>query len=327
MAVQNVLSIQLHVSHGYVGGKSATFPLQTNGWDVDNVNTVNFSNHTGYGFVKGSAITETDLTNVLRGLRDIQVWHDAVITGYIPNDRLILIIADNIKTLKRDNDRLLYLCDPVMGDQGHLYVDESCVQQYQRLLRDKIVDIVTPNQFEVELLCGFKVTDKASLQRAFSYLHDEFGVEYVVITSLTGDLRLVDTDDDVLYCACSTRSHPGINVFQVPVIRSHFTGVGDLFSALLLDKLYTITREGSGAKRPLCRAVNQVLTIMMHVLRLTHRQGLEDYCKYKGIPFREDVDITSKMNDDSMRFFELKVVQSRDHYGYSGPGALTSTVI
>lgn len=326
MAARNVLSIQLHVSHGYVGGKSATFPLQTNGWDVDGVNTVNFSNHTGYGFVKGSAISETDLSNVLRGLRDIQVWHDAVITGYIPNDRLIRIIADHVEVLKRENEHLLYLCDPVMGDQGHLYVDESCVQEYQRLLAQKIVDIVTPNQFEVELLCGFKVTDKASLERAVAYLHDEFGVEYVVITSLTGDLALVDTTDDVLYCACSTKSQRSIDVFQVPVIRSHFTGVGDLFSALLLDKLHTLTRA-SGAKKPLSRAVNQVLTIMMHVLRLTHRQGLEDYCKYKGIPFREDVDITSRMNDDSMRFFELKVVQSRDHYGYAGPGLLSPTTL
>lgn len=62
-----VLSIQSHVCSGYVGGsphssskpdssdnslsttgnKAATFPLQLLGWDVDVVNTVQFSNHTG----------------------------------------------------------------------------------------------------------------------------------------------------------------------------------------------------------------------------------------------------------------------------------------
>jgi pyridoxal/pyridoxine/pyridoxamine kinase len=32
---QRVLSIQSHVTFGYVGGKAATFPLQCLGYDVD----------------------------------------------------------------------------------------------------------------------------------------------------------------------------------------------------------------------------------------------------------------------------------------------------
>ncbi|OJT13503.1 Pyridoxal kinase [Trametes pubescens] len=42
-----ILSIQSHVTYGYVGGKAAVFPLQCLGYDVDVVNTVNFSNHSG----------------------------------------------------------------------------------------------------------------------------------------------------------------------------------------------------------------------------------------------------------------------------------------
>ena len=59
-----VLSIQSHVVSGYVGehlsvyptpapwsnragNRAATFPLQTLGYDVDVINTVQFSNHTG----------------------------------------------------------------------------------------------------------------------------------------------------------------------------------------------------------------------------------------------------------------------------------------
>lgn len=48
-----VLSIQSHVVSGYVGNKSATFPLQLLGFEVDAINTVQFSNHTGYGHWKG----------------------------------------------------------------------------------------------------------------------------------------------------------------------------------------------------------------------------------------------------------------------------------
>ena len=43
-----VLSIQSHVVSGCVGNKAAVFPLQLLGFDVDFVNSVQFSNHTGY---------------------------------------------------------------------------------------------------------------------------------------------------------------------------------------------------------------------------------------------------------------------------------------
>ncbi len=33
--IGRILSIQSHVSYGYVGGKAATFPLQLLGYDVD----------------------------------------------------------------------------------------------------------------------------------------------------------------------------------------------------------------------------------------------------------------------------------------------------
>jgi len=83
-----VLSIQSHVVSGYVGNKCATFPLQVAhifpqlmlifysfylfhahftfmfqvlGFDVDVINSVQFSNHTGYGSWTGEAISEETL--------------------------------------------------------------------------------------------------------------------------------------------------------------------------------------------------------------------------------------------------------------------------
>ncbi|MCL7044606.1 hypothetical protein MKW94_005324, partial [Papaver nudicaule] len=41
-----ILSIQSHTVQGYVGNKSAVFPLQLLGFDVDPINSVQFSNHT-----------------------------------------------------------------------------------------------------------------------------------------------------------------------------------------------------------------------------------------------------------------------------------------
>ena len=42
-----VLSIQSHVVHGHAGNKCAVFPLQLLGFDVDPINSVQFSNHAG----------------------------------------------------------------------------------------------------------------------------------------------------------------------------------------------------------------------------------------------------------------------------------------
>lgn len=42
----------------------------------------------------------------------------------------------------------LAVLDPVMGDQGRLYVNEDVVPVYRTLLRD--ADLILPNQFEAE---------------------------------------------------------------------------------------------------------------------------------------------------------------------------------
>merc|ERR1712223_2283867 len=73
-----ILSIQSHVVSGYVGNKSATFPLQLLGFEVDAINSVQFSNHTGYD----------------KGVRG------------------------QVLDMKKKNPDLVFVCDPVMGDMG-----------------------------------------------------------------------------------------------------------------------------------------------------------------------------------------------------------------
>mgnify|MGYP003428636720 FL=1 len=64
----NILSIQSHVSYGYVGNKAATFPLQSMGFEVWPVNTVQFSNHTGYGYWQGDIFSAEHIRAVIQGL-------------------------------------------------------------------------------------------------------------------------------------------------------------------------------------------------------------------------------------------------------------------
>ena len=64
-----ILSIQSHVVSGYVGNKSATFPLQLLGYEVDAINSVQFSNHTGYANgIRGQRLQDVELWDLVEGL-------------------------------------------------------------------------------------------------------------------------------------------------------------------------------------------------------------------------------------------------------------------
>ena len=68
-APKRVLSIQSHVVHGYVGNRCAVFPLQLLGYEVDFINSVQFSNHTGYPLTRGGIMDGQQLRELVDGLR------------------------------------------------------------------------------------------------------------------------------------------------------------------------------------------------------------------------------------------------------------------
>ncbi|OLO03008.1 hypothetical protein [Salinicola socius] len=81
----HVISIQSHVAYGYVGNRGAVFPLQRLGLEVTAINTVQFSNHTGYGAFTGDVFSPDHLRNVLDGVESLVGLDDvdAVLSGYI----------------------------------------------------------------------------------------------------------------------------------------------------------------------------------------------------------------------------------------------------
>lgn len=113
-----VLSIQSHVVRGYVGNRAATFPLQVLGFEVDAVNSVQFSNHTGYSHWKGQVLNSGELQELYDGLKLNSVnQYDYVLTGYTRDKSFLAMVVDIVQELKQQNPRLVYVCDPVMGDQ------------------------------------------------------------------------------------------------------------------------------------------------------------------------------------------------------------------
>jgi len=228
-----VLSIQSHVVSGYVGNKSAVFPLQLLGYDVDILNTVQFSNHTGYPSWGGSKLSAEEMEKIVEGLKTnglaSSITH--ILQGYCPSSQLLRVINKMYCEMKKENPDLCYVCDPVMGDNGKLYVSEDLVDTYCQVVAPS-ADFLIPNQFEAELLTGMSIHTKEDAAAVCDCLHEK-GVRVVVITSL------YYTQDDHITLMGSRRAANGKDLaerflIRMPSLPYYFTGTGDLFGSLLV---------------------------------------------------------------------------------------------
>lgn len=224
-----VLSIQSHTVQGYVGNKSAVFPLQLLGYDVDPINSVQFSNHTGYPTFKGQVLNGQQLWEIIEGLEaNDLLYYTHLLTGYIGSVSFLNTVLQVVDKLRSINPNLTYVCDPVMGDEGKLYVPEELIAVY----REKVVPVasmLTPNQFEAELLTGLRISSEADGREACKSLHAA-GPSKVILTSINinGNLLLIGSHQK------DKDNSPEQFKIVIPKIPAYFTGTGDLMTALLL---------------------------------------------------------------------------------------------
>ncbi len=151
----NILSIQSWVAYGHVGNAAAVFPLQRLGAEVWAINTVQFSNHPGYGQWTGQVFSAETIRDLIDGVAARGAFGrcDAVLSGYMGDPAIGREILRAAQLARAANPRALYCCDPVIGDDGNVYVRSGIAA----LMADAAVpeaDILTPNMFELELLSG-----------------------------------------------------------------------------------------------------------------------------------------------------------------------------
>ncbi|CCE65754.1 hypothetical protein TPHA_0M01790 [Tetrapisispora phaffii CBS 4417] len=299
---KRVLSIQSHVVHGYVGNKAATFPLQYQGWEVDALNTVQFSNHPGYQFFTGYSSSPNELVDIIsKGLIDeSELSYDAILTGYISDVEGLRKIGDLISQLCKDSKKIKWLLDPVLGDNGKLYVSEENIKIYQEILRTASIYVVTPNQFEMEVLTNVKITDLPSLRVAFEVFREHYPtIQNVVVTSVE-----LPEHPDVLTSACSTFNNADknklyIDIFEVPIIPAKFSGSGDLFSAILLNNLFSYKPVPKNEGELLKSALHRTLIQEDAILKRTYELTLKEF------NHTQTIDNLSIVKD-------LKLIQSKD---------------
>ncbi len=191
----NILSIQSWVAYGHVGNASAMFPMQRLGHEVWAVNTVQFSNHTGYGAWKGQVFSGEAIRDVVDGVaeRGVLGTCDGVLSGYMGDASIGEAVLDAAARVKAANPNALYCCDPVIGDVGRGVFVRPGIPEFMKARTVPAADIITPNHFELELLAGMEAKDNASLARALDAVH-ALGPKVVVVTSLHTE----DTPADAL---------------------------------------------------------------------------------------------------------------------------------
>lgn len=162
-----VIVVSSHVVRGSVGNRAAVFALESLGFPVWAVPTVTLPWHPGHGPATRIVPPVDQFAALMADLARAPWLGEvgAVLSGYLGNADQAAAVAELVAAVKSVNPAALYLCDPVMGDQGGLYVPEATATA----LRDRLMplaDIATPNRYELEWMAGAPLPEMRHVMEA-----------------------------------------------------------------------------------------------------------------------------------------------------------------
>lgn len=276
MNEEYIVSVQSQVCEGFCGNSVASFVLRRRGHNPRIINTVQYFSklkHVGYEISEN--VLNTLFSELSEGVKTLNNRNVYFLTGYIRTKGCVELVIDYIKKLKAArikvanaspskftysienliNLNFFWLCDPVMGDNNKVYVDPEIVNVYKNEIG--YADIITPNQYELELLTDIKINNERDVINALTLLLDK-GVKIVIVTSVKYNI-----DKDYLYLYTAFYDHMNKLVcckYQFTKYDFNICGTGDLFSSLLLS--FIIKRRGS-----IFEIISKVLSIMQICVR------------------------------------------------------------
>jgi pyridoxine kinase len=258
-----IISIQSQVAYGHVGNSAAVFAMQMHGIDVIAVPTTLLSNRPGYATIRGRVLEAQLVADLLLGIEERGAVDTAsmILSGYLGSAEIAAVVVDFVTRAKARNPALRYVCDPVLGDRDRgLFVKPDIPP----LVRDRLcppAEIITPNHFEFDWLCGTAAATSAQMIEAARTLMAR-GPSIVVVTSA----ELTDTPDGAIETLAIERSSAWrVRTPKLPISPN---GTGDLFAAL-----FTAVRvQGKAAPDALSHAASGIYA----VLERTASRGTEE---------------------------------------------------
>ncbi len=253
----SVIVISSHVMRGSVGNRAAVFGLETLGFPVWAVPTIVLPWHPGHGPSTRLRFDTDDFDRAMQELAQSR-WSGevrAILTGYFGSAEQVRSVAKLIREMKKRNPDLLYLCDPVMGDKGGLYVPVETAQA----IRDELVPlaaVATPNRYELAWMSGAELETNTDIMDAALAL----GPAKMLVTS---SVPMMSGGIGNLFLSGShalLAEHRAIE--NVP------NGLGDLLASLFLARLL----QGCSDEKALQLATASVF----EVLARTMKRGLNE---------------------------------------------------
>ena len=268
-APPNILSIQSWVSYGHVGNAAATLPLQRLGFEVWGIHTVQFSNHTGYGAWTGEVFRPDLIAELLSGIAARGVLGDCagVLSGYLGSEGTVAEVVRAAEGVRAANPAALYCCDPVMGDVGRGVFVRPELPALIAAQAVPAADLLTPNQFELELLSGQEVRTLPDALAAAQALRERMrpgGPRVVLVTSLTREGAPPQSIETLAVTG------EGAWLCRTPLLPLDppRNGTGDTIAALFFGQ-YLNTRDAG-------QALSLAMSALYAVLELTHRLGTRE---------------------------------------------------
>ena len=220
-----VLAISSHVVRGHVGLAATVPALQWLGHEVWALPTVLLASRPGLGKLVRFDLPHDDLGAMLSALEADGCWTslDAVLTGYFPSEASVTAAAAAISRIRQARPAIPVLVDPILGDEGRLYV----AAETATAIRDELLPlatIATPNLFELQWLTGVSAEAREEIVQAAQRL----GPPTVVVTSALKSAQGIWT---LLVTAAKHAGRSAATWAGIP------NGAGDLFAGLFLGYL------------------------------------------------------------------------------------------
>lgn len=253
-----------HVARGTVGLRAAALALEALGDHVWSVPTILLPHHPGHGAPSRIVADDDSFQSLVAGLLRPQ-WVaelDAVLCGYFATARQVQVVADFIDTVRQQRP-ISVIVDPVVGDNGRLYVPEEVACAVRDVLLPR-ADIITPNRFELGwLACGIDAQMPRTNEDLLAFvasLNDRRDTNAPALTTLiTSAFALMEGSTGSLLSVGNKAALVAEHRQFMPVPN----GLGDLTAALFAHH----HMHGRGGQEALQRTTSAVLDVLMNTLK------------------------------------------------------------
>ena len=226
-----------------------------------------YSNQTGYESFKFADMTE-HMQSFIDEWKKLGASFDAIITGFIPNEKQGEIISSFIDDFKKENT--LLVVDPVMADDAEIYkgFDKKRINAICSLA--KKADVITPNITELCILCGESFEDikgEKAIPKA-KRMAESFAVQNRCEVVVSG-IELSESE-----IATALYNKNGFALIESSKIGESFSGTGDILCSYLTCELLD-GKSLSYAVEKACRFIEKAVMKTMQNDGINTADGID----------------------------------------------------